>query len=62
MRNKAGDLEKKIVKKFRHVDPKVILNGQLFRLSEIVPEFKAIIDRHREINKKGLIVKVWPDR
>lgn len=47
---------KKIVKKFRYVDPKVISNGQLVRLSQITPKFQTMIDKHREINKRGLIV------
>lgn len=51
-----GNSGKKIVKKFRYVDPKVILDGQLLRLSKINPKFQGIIDKHREINRKGLIV------
>ena len=51
-----GDLGKRIVKKFRYVDPKVISDGQLLRLSEIIPKFQKIIDGHREVNKRGLIV------
>jgi len=47
---------KRIIKKFRYVDPKVILNGQLIRLSKIAPKFQVAIDKHRKINKKGLIV------
>jgi len=50
------DLGQKIVKKFRYVDPKVISDGQLLRLSKIIPKFQGIIDEHREINKRGLIV------
>lgn len=51
-----GNLGKKIVKKFRYVDPKIISNGRLIKLSELVPEFQTIIDRHREINRRGLFV------
>ena len=47
---------KKIVKKFRYVDPKVISNGGLVRLSKLFPKFQTSIEKHREINKKGLIV------
>jgi len=53
IKNNSG---KRIVKKFRYVDPKIISNGQLIRLSKITPEFQALINKHREINKKGLIV------
>ncbi len=51
-----GNSGKKIVKKFRYVDPKVILNGELIRLSKLLPKFQITIEKHREINKKGLIV------
>ncbi len=50
------NLGQKIVKKFRYVDPKVISDGRLLRLSKIIPRFQRIINRHREINKRGLIV------
>ncbi len=46
----------KIVKKFRYVNPKVIVNEQLVRLSKLVPKFQTIINKHREINKKGLVI------
>ena len=51
-----NDPGKKIVKKFRYVDPKVISNGQLVRLSKIIPKFQIILNRHRQINQRGLIV------
>jgi len=53
VKNNSG---KKIVKKFRYVDPRIISNGQLLRLSKISPKFQTIINKHRDINKKGLIV------
>ncbi len=53
LNNNSG---KKIVKKFRYVDPKVISNGELIRLSRLLPKFQTTIEKHREINKKGLIV------
>lgn len=53
VKNNSG---KKIVKKFRYVDPKVISNGQLVRLSKIIPKFQIILNRHRQINQRGLIV------
>ena len=51
-----NNLGRKIVKKFRYVNPKVISDGKLVRLSKLTPKFQTIIDKHREINKKGLIV------
>jgi len=48
--------QKKIYKKFRYVDPKVLVDGDLLRLSKINPSFQKIIDKHREINKKGFII------
>ncbi len=60
LRNKdlkvRNNSSKKIVKKFRYVDPKVISNGKLFRLSKLSSKFAKIIDKHRKINKKGLII------
>lgn len=51
-----GNSGKKIIKKFRYVDPKIILNDKLKRLSKITLKFQMIIDEHRKINEKGLIV------
>lgn len=47
---------KKIYKKFRYIDPKIIINGSLVRLSKINPKFQKMVDRHREINEKGFVV------
>lgn len=47
---------RRIVKKFRYVDPKVISNGKLIRLSKVIPKFQEIIGKHRALNKKGFIV------
>ena len=51
--NKSG---RRIVKKFRHVDPKIIFNGKLVRLSKLSPKFKKILEKHRRINQKGLVI------
>ena len=51
-----GNSGKKIIKKFRYVDPKIISNGKLIRLSQLSPKFVKILDKHRKINKKGLII------
>lgn len=48
--------KKKIFKKFRYVDPKVLKNGKLLRLSKLMPMFGKIIDEHRRINKEGIAV------
>jgi len=52
-KNNSGE---KIIKKFRYVDPKVISSGELIRLTKLFPKFKTIINKHRRINEKGLIV------
>ncbi len=56
LKNVNSNSGKKIVKKFRYVDPKVVLNEELIRLSKLLPKFQTIIKKHRKINKKGLIV------
>lgn len=43
-------------KKFRHVDPKVMVYNELKRLSELDSEFAHALSEAREINKKGVIV------
>lgn len=52
----ASNLGKKIVKKFRYTNPKVISNGKLLQLSELNSKFKKIIEEHRKISQKGLFV------
>jgi len=47
---------KKVFKKFRYVDPKVINNGELIRLSSLSKDFTELLNKHRKINEKGLIV------
>lgn len=46
----------KVRKKFRYVDPKVIIEGRLVRLSEINPSFRVIVDKSRKISEEGLLV------
>jgi len=53
IRNNSG---KKIVKKFRYVDPKIISDGKLVRLSGLNSKFTKVIEKHRRINKRGLVV------
>lgn len=43
---------KRVRKKFRYVDPKIIVDGKLVRLSKLVPSFQKTIDKHRKINKR----------
>lgn len=53
IKNNSGE---KIIKKFRYVDPKVISSGGLIRLSQLFPKFKTVMDKHRRINERGLVV------
>lgn len=56
LRNLKKKSGRKIFKKFRYVDPKIISDGKLIRLSKVEPKFLAIIDKHLRINKEGLFV------
>lgn len=47
---------RRVVKKFRYVDPKVIIDGRPIRLSILVPRFRKIVERRRKINREGLVV------
>ena len=53
VKNSSGE---KVIKKFRYVDPKIISNGEVFKLSQVCSNFKLILNKHKEINEKGLIV------
>lgn len=46
----------KVFKKFRFVDPKVLVKGNLLRLSDLDSSFKKLIESRRAINNKGIIV------
>lgn len=48
--------EKRVFKKFRYVDPKVIINGELVRLSSLSKDFTKLLNKHRKISEKGLVV------
>jgi len=52
-KNKDG---KVVVKKFRYVDPKILVNDILVRLSEINPKFKKLSSREKKKNRKGILV------
>jgi hypothetical protein len=52
--NYAGG--KKIVKKFRYLDPLVFVDGRLKRLTELSDEFARELVRHRTINSRGIYV------
>lgn len=52
----TNSLGKKIVKKFRYTNPKVISDNKLVQLSELNPKFKKIIEEHKRISQKGLVV------
>jgi len=47
---------KKVFKKFRYVDPKVIINGELVRLRSLSKDFTKLLNKHRKISEKGLVV------
>jgi len=47
---------KKVFKKFRYVDPKVIIDGEKIRLSSLNKDFKKLFDRHKKNNENGLII------
>ncbi len=53
---KSSGSFKKVFKKFRYVDPKVLVNVDLLKLSEINHKFEKMIKKHQEINKKGIII------
>lgn len=44
----------KIIKKFRYVDPMILLDGQPKRLSAINPEFKQELEEARQQNLQGI--------
>jgi len=46
----------RIQKKFRYVDPAVLIDGKLIKVTEIYPDFKEKLDFEREKNSKGIIV------
>lgn len=48
--------KRKIIKKFRFVDPKIIYQEKTVRLSQINNKFRTELTKHRAINKKGVLV------
>ncbi|OGH38791.1 MAG: hypothetical protein A2905_02405 [Candidatus Levybacteria bacterium RIFCSPLOWO2_01_FULL_36_10] len=44
-------------KKFRFVDPEFLDNGKLKKLSEEDSVFSKLLEKHRKINEKGIMVK-----
>lgn len=56
LRNDKKFSYKKVFKKFRYVDPKVITSGEFVRLSQLSPKFTKLLNKHKKINEKGLIV------
>ncbi len=46
----------KVFKKFRHVDPKVIANGELVKLSKFSSRFTKLLEKQRKINEAGVFV------
>lgn len=50
--------ERTVMKKFRYVNPNVLIDGKIERLSEIDSEFKKEIEKAREENTKGIKVGI----
>ncbi len=48
--------KERVYKKFRHVNPKVLTDNKLMRLSETDKAFARLLKKHRTINKRGLLV------
>ncbi len=47
---------RKLIKKFRYVDPKIIVGEKLVELSKVNFQFQKIIDKEKEVSKKGMII------
>lgn len=56
LRELKRNSKQNIVKKFRFVDPKILLDDHLIRLSKISLKFQKILENHRKINEKGFFV------
>jgi len=56
LKNIKRNSRKKVFKKFRYVDPRVLVNGKPIRLTKFKPAFQKTINKHKQINKKGFIV------
>ena len=54
---KTGNaIGKKVVKKFRYVDPLVLINGKLEKISHLSINFTRILAKHKEINQQGIYI------
>ncbi|KKR31770.1 MAG: hypothetical protein UT64_C0051G0001 [Candidatus Falkowbacteria bacterium GW2011_GWF2_39_8] len=53
---KKKQVGEKIVKKFRYVDPKVLVDGKLVRLGKENVKFVNYLAKHKKINEQGIIV------
>lgn len=49
-------LGQKLIKKFRHVDPLIVSDNNLTRLSKLNSDFSEIMEEHRKINQAGITV------
>lgn len=45
-----------VVKKFRYVDPHVLCEGKLVRLSSLKPGYKKLIEKNRALVQQGIII------
>jgi len=56
--NDENDYEVKVNTKLRAIDPKIVLQGKVVRLSEMNTEFKRIKEEYIEKHKKGFKLKI----
>jgi HD superfamily phosphohydrolase len=61
LRNKSLDdfpsiSNKKVKKKYRYVDPSIIIDGKTKRLSEVIPEYKRDIEHYRIVFQEGYVL------
>lgn len=53
-KNKSGH---RIFKKFRYTDPKVLMDGEIKKISEISNQFVKALAKYKKINEQGLTVE-----
>lgn len=56
LKDYKSNSDKKVFKKFRYVDPKVMVDKKLIRLSSLSKDFTKLLNEHRKINEKGVLV------
>jgi hypothetical protein len=56
-----NDYEYHITAKFRGIDPPVLVNNSVRRVSDIFPEVTDIFNKSKEMYKKGYYIKIIRD-